>query len=173
MKENIGTWVLTVCFFALVGLLVYKLYPVTTRTQYGFSVDVGKLIRDAEEKRRETLLIELGGIEYTREFEPEFFSALPHSGWYGEMDLNEEIASPAPIIKYKDGSEENCWFNIKTGEPEFFPEAPPAERMREFIPQDQESQDLYDKYIKEGKEPMAAAGSVLRDKILENLDNKK
>lgn len=60
-----------------------------------------------------------------------------------------------------------AWSNQKTGRVEWF-EAdafPPAERMKEFLPQNPAAQGLYDVYIDQGKTPEESAILVLESSL--------
>ncbi|QQS15944.1 MAG: hypothetical protein IPK84_01065 [Candidatus Moraniibacteriota bacterium] len=60
-----------------------------------------------------------------------------------------------------------AWSNQKTGQTEWF-EAdafPPAERMKEFLPQNPAAQGLYDVYIDQGKTPEESAILVLESSL--------
>jgi hypothetical protein len=59
------------------------------------------------------------------------------------------------------------WGNFKTGQPEMIRdgEAPPPDRMREFIPQNWAAQGLYQMYLDQGKTPVESATLVLESAI--------
>lgn len=83
------------------------------------------------------------------------------------------IEAPATDIRmtwedYRQAKEhlpsESCgeWINKKTGKTECLLGLPPAERIKEFIPQDAASQNLYNTYIAQGKTAEESMELVLK-----------